>query len=90
MKSALLLEYDAAAHGQTARLLKSLGYLVASAATPQSARQTLQAVRFDAVLTRTDLNADDRRSFTRELAWMAADGERRGPPQRRVRAHRAT
>lgn len=144
MKSALLLEYDEAVHGQTERLLKSLGYLVASAVTPQSALQTLQAVRFDAVLTCTDLNADDRRSFTGELArlapgaaivlmrdsdaggaghhhragallckpvtlkglrraldigvdglgahpaWMAPDRERRGPPQRRVRAHRAT
>jgi CheY-like chemotaxis protein len=144
MKSALLLEYDEAAHGQTERLLKSLGYLVAYAATPQSALQTLQAVRFDAVLTCTDVNADDRRSFTGELArlapgaaivlmrdsdaggaghhhrggallfkpvalkglrrvldigvdgpgghpvWMAPDQERRGPAQRRVRAHRAT
>jgi len=71
MKSALLLEYDDAAHRQTESLLKSLGYLVASATTPQSALQTLQAVRFDAVLTCTDFNADDRRSFTGEVARLA-------------------
>lgn len=71
MKSALLLEYDEAAHGQTETMLKSMGYLVASAATPQSALQTLQAVRFDTVLTCTDFNADDRRSFTGEVARLA-------------------
>ena len=71
MKSALLLEYDDAKRGQTESMLKSLGYLVASAATPQSLLQTLQAVRFDAVLTCTDFNADDRRSFTGEVARLA-------------------
>ena len=71
MKSALLLEYDDAEHGQTESVLKSLGYVVASTTTPQSALQTLQAVRFDAVLTCTDFNADDRRSFTGEVARLA-------------------
>ena len=70
MKSALLLEYDAAARGQTAGLLKSLGYIVANAATPQGALATAQAVRFDAVLTCTDFNADDRRSLAGELARL--------------------
>jgi len=71
MKSALLLEYDETGREQTASLLKSLGYLVAPAATPQSALQTMQALRFDAVLTCTDFNADDRRSLTGELARLA-------------------
>ena len=71
MKSALLLEYDDAERGQTESVLKSLGYVVASTTTPQSALQTLQAVRFDAVLTCTDFNADDRRSFTGEVARLA-------------------
>lgn len=73
MKSALLLEYDEAAREQIAGLLKSLGYIVASAATPQGALQTAEAVRFDAVLTCTDANADDRRAFVGELARLAPD-----------------
>ena len=71
MKSALLLEYDDAERGQVARLLKSLGYVVANVATPQAALGTAQAVRFDAILTCTDFNADDRRSLTGELARLA-------------------
>ena len=71
MKSALLLEYDEADRAHIARLLNSLGYLVAPAATPQSALQTVQALRFDAVLTCTEFNADDRRSLSGELARLA-------------------
>lgn len=71
MKSAMLLEYDEGARGQTAAVLKSLGYLVAYAATPQAALQSAQALRFDVVLTCTDFNADDRRSFVGELARLA-------------------
>lgn len=71
MKSALLLEYDEAERAQTSHLLKALGYLVAPAATPQSALQMVQALRFDAVLTCTDFNADDRRSLSGELARLA-------------------
>jgi len=71
MKSVLLLEYNDAEREQAASLLNSLGYLVAPAATPQSALKTLQALRFDAVLTCTDFNADDRRSLSSELARLA-------------------
>lgn len=67
MKSALLLEYDTAARAQTAGLLRSLGYLVATAATPELALGMAEAVRFDAVLTCTDFNTDDRRSLVGEL-----------------------
>ena len=67
MKSALLLEYDEPARGQIAGLLKSLGYIVALAQSPLAALHTTQALRFDAVLTCTDANADDRRSFIGEL-----------------------
>jgi CheY-like chemotaxis protein len=63
MKSALLLEQDGMARAHTARLLKSLGYLVATAATPALALGMAEAVRFDAVLTCTDFHADDRRSL---------------------------
>jgi CheY-like chemotaxis protein len=71
MKSALLLEYDDAQRAHTASLLNSLGYVVAPAATPQSALKTVEALRFDAVLTCTDANADDRRSLSGELARLA-------------------
>lgn len=71
MKSALLLEFDDASREQLAGLLKSLGYVVATVATPQAALSTAQAVRFDAILTCTDFNADDRRSLTGELARLA-------------------
>jgi CheY-like chemotaxis protein len=71
MKSALLLEYDEAAGAQTAGLLHTLGYVVAPAATPQAALQAAAALRFDAVLTCTDFNADDRRSLGGELARLA-------------------
>lgn len=71
MKSALLLDHDDASREQLAGLLKSLGYVVARVATPQAALSTAQAVRFDAILTCTDFNADDRRSFTGELARLA-------------------
>ena len=70
MKSAMLLEYDTAAREETAGLLKSLGYIVANAATPQGALATAKAVRFDALLTCTDFNADDRRSLVGELARL--------------------
>jgi len=73
MKSAMLLEYDDEARARTAGLLKSLGYVVATVATPQAALATAQAVRFDALLTCTDFNTDDRRSFTGELARLAPD-----------------
>jgi CheY-like chemotaxis protein len=71
MKSAMLLEYDDTAREQTASLLQSLGYVVACAATPQAALHASQSLRFDAVLTCTDSNADDRRSFVGELARLA-------------------
>jgi len=71
MKSALLLEFDKAARAQAAGLLHSLGYIVAPVATPQAALQTAEALRFDAVLTCTDFNADDRRSLGGELARLA-------------------
>jgi CheY-like chemotaxis protein len=71
MKSAMLLEYDDAARAQIASLLQSLGYVVACAATPQAALHAAQALRFDVVLTCTDFNADDRRSFVGELARLA-------------------
>lgn len=71
MKSALLLEYDDQAREETSFLLNSLGYIVALAATPQAALQTVAGVRFDAILTCTDANADDRRSFLGELARLA-------------------
>lgn len=71
MKSALLLDYDEAARGQVEGLLRSLGYIVALAATPQAALQMAEAVRFNAALTCTDLNADDRRSLGGELARLA-------------------
>jgi len=71
MKSALLLEYDDVTRVELCALLKSLGYIVALAATPQAALQTVEGVRFDAILTCTDANADDRRSFLGELARLA-------------------
>lgn len=71
MKSALLLEYEDRDRDEVCALLKSLGYVVALAATPQAALQTVQGVRFDAILTCTDSNADDRRSFLGELARTA-------------------
>lgn len=71
MRSALLLEYDEAARVQTAGLLHSLGYIVAPATSPHAALQTAEALRFDAVLTCTDFNADDRRALGGELARLA-------------------
>jgi len=71
MKSAMLLEYDDTAREQIASLLRSLGYVVACAAAPQAALHAARALRFDVVLTCTDFNADDRRSFVGELARLA-------------------
>lgn len=71
MKSALLLEYDDKARTEICALLKSLGYIVALAATPRAVLQTIEGVRFDAILTCTESNADDRRSFLGELVRMA-------------------
>jgi CheY-like chemotaxis protein len=73
MKSALLLEYDDDARMHTAGLLKSIGYAVAFAATPQAALRSVQALRFDAVLTCTGFNAEDRRSLIGELARLAPE-----------------
>lgn len=72
MKSALLLEYEDTAREDICALLKSLGYIVALAATPQAALQALEGVRFDAIFSCTDANADDRRSFLGELARMGS------------------
>lgn len=71
MKSALLLEYDDQAREDICAQLQSLGYIVALAATPRAALQTVEGVRFNAILTCTDANADDRRSFLGELARLA-------------------
>ncbi|QJE01992.1 hypothetical protein HH212_19850 [Massilia forsythiae] len=71
MKSALLLEYDHTARTQAAAQLQALGYVVAHADSPQAALHTAQAIRFDAMLTCTDTNADDRRSLLGELARLA-------------------
>jgi len=92
MKSALLLEYEDQARDEICALLKSLGYIVAQAATPQAALQALEGVRFDAIFSCTDANTDDRRSLLGELARLApgaaivylagADALRGGHPQR--------
>lgn len=71
MKSALLLEYDHTARAQAAAQLLALGYVVAHADSPQAALHTAQAIRFDAMLTCTEANADDRRSLLGELARLA-------------------
>jgi CheY-like chemotaxis protein len=71
MKSAMLLEYDEVTRGQIAGLLNSLGYIVAFAQSPQAGLHAAQALRFDAILTCTDTDADDRRSFIGELARLA-------------------
>jgi CheY-like chemotaxis protein len=71
MKSALLLDYDDASRDRTAALLKTLGYVVAFAATPQMALRTAGALRFDAILSCTDVNDKDRRSLVGELARLS-------------------
>ena len=71
MKCALLVEHDPVAGEEIAALLKSLGYIVATTDNPRAALNTAQTVRFDLVLTYTTFNADDRRSFTGELARLA-------------------
>jgi DNA-binding response OmpR family regulator len=73
MKCALLVEHDSKARGETATLLKSLGYIAATTDSPRAALNTAQTVRFDLVLTYTTFNADDRRSFIGEITRLAPD-----------------
>lgn len=71
MKSALVLEKDAQAGAQIARLLGWLGYVTAPVRTPDEALNAAGAIRFDVIVTCIARRERDRRSFTGELKRVA-------------------
>lgn len=71
MKSALILERDAAASARTSQLLRCLGYVPAPVRTPQEALNVVSAIKFDVVVTYTAKIPNDRRSLTAELKRAA-------------------